>query len=102
MQFRVAEILRLSKKEDWGHVSGLDNPADIGSRGATASELKSSKLWWEGPEWLRKDESEWPKKFVLEDSAEVKTERKKAFVFTVVTDEAAKIGNVIDIERFSS
>ena len=102
VQFRVAEILRLSKKEDWGHVSGLDNPADIGSRGATASELKSSKLWWEGPEWLRKDESEWPKKFVLEDSVEVKTERKKAFVFTVVTDEAAKIGNVIDIERFSS
>ena len=51
---------------------------------------------------MRKDENEWPKKFAVEDSAEVKTERKKAHVLTVVTEEITKIGNVIDIERFSS
>jgi len=28
VQFRVAEILKLSKKDEWNHVSGSENPAD--------------------------------------------------------------------------
>ena len=42
VQFRVEEILKLTKKEQWGHVAGIDNPADIGSRGVTASFLSAS------------------------------------------------------------
>ena len=56
MQFRVSEMLKLTKKSDWGQVGGKDNPADIGSRGMPASVLRDSKLWWEGPEWLRESE----------------------------------------------
>ena len=33
LQHRVEEILRLSTKSQWGHVSGSENPADLGSRG---------------------------------------------------------------------
>eukprot|EP00794_Sanderia_malayensis_P003850 gene3850-biopygen3279 len=36
VQHRVNEILSLSKKESWSHVAGIDNPADLGSRGVTA------------------------------------------------------------------
>jgi hypothetical protein len=49
---RVNEILRLSKKEEWGHCPGLENPADLGSRGVSPFILKESALWWKGPNWL--------------------------------------------------
>ena len=58
VQFRLAEILKLTEKEEGGYVAGKDNPVDIGSRGVTTSCLSASKLWWEGPEWLRRGESE--------------------------------------------
>ena len=54
VQFRVAEVLTLTEKEQWGHVAGKDNPANIGSRGVAASYLKTYNLWWEGPQWLTK------------------------------------------------
>ena len=30
VRHRVSEILRLSKREEWGHCPGLENPADLG------------------------------------------------------------------------
>ena len=87
----------------WGHVAGIDNPADIGSRGVTESFLSASKLWWEGPEWLKGGESEWPTSLVLQDSAEVESERKKVSVFSVLEGEGAgKVGKVIELVRYSS
>ena len=47
---RVNEILKLTNKRDWGHCPGVENPADIGSRGVIASQLKDNKLWWVGPD----------------------------------------------------
>ena len=44
-----------------GALSREENPADIGSRGERALKLKESELWWKGPAWLCKQESEWPK-----------------------------------------
>jgi len=35
-------------------VKGMENPADLISRGATSIQLKGSRLWWNGPEWLAK------------------------------------------------
>ena len=48
---RVGEILRQSKIEQWAHVPTEKNPADIASRGATATELDQS-TWYRGPEFL--------------------------------------------------
>ena len=102
VQFRVSEILKLTKKSDWGHVGGKDNPADIGSRGVSASVLRDSKLWWEGPESLRESEENWPKTLVLEDSTDIKKERKKMCVLSVVTEKSEKLSNAVNVERFSS
>ena len=45
----VNEILKLGRKEDWCHCPGVENSADLGSRGVTASCLYESELWWKGP-----------------------------------------------------
>ncbi|CAL8119444.1 unnamed protein product [Orchesella dallaii] len=38
--------------QNWNHVKGSENPADLISRGTTAVELCENQLWWNGPHWL--------------------------------------------------
>uniref|UniRef100_A0A914QYH1 Uncharacterized protein n=1 Tax=Panagrolaimus davidi TaxID=227884 RepID=A0A914QYH1_9BILA len=42
-------------------VPGKLNPADLGTRGVSFDELKSSKSWWHGPDFLQQEEHLWPK-----------------------------------------
>ena len=99
IQHRVNEILRLTTKEDWGHVSGTDNPADLSSRGVSASYLRDSRLWWQGPHWLGMGSNSWPKAFLLEDSTDVGSERRKNATVLVNTEESLGVKNIIEIER---
>lgn len=62
---RVAEIRSKSDVTQWRHVNGVDNPADLASRGCGLKELSSS-LWLEGPTFLKKPETEWPVLRVIE------------------------------------
>ncbi|CAB4021198.1 Hypothetical predicted protein [Paramuricea clavata] len=57
---RVNEIRSLVPVECWSHTPGRDNPADISSRRAKASQLQTSDTWFHGPSWLVCDEGEWP------------------------------------------
>jgi hypothetical protein len=56
----VETIQSVSKKEWWRHCPGLQNPADLATRGAPAPPLVNSQLWWNGPEWLKLEEEKWP------------------------------------------
>ena len=47
---RVNEILKKTRKSDWGYCNSEENPAEIGSRGVEAFELSEAKLWWNGPD----------------------------------------------------
>ena len=102
VRHRVDEILNRTRKEDWGHVPGVENPADLGSRGVSANHLKNSRLWWEGPNWLKEHESKWPKNFLLENSSEVEDERKGTNVMLTVEREKRGVSNVIQIGRYGS
>ena len=42
------------------YVPTHDNPADIGSRGCTPSQLQENQLWWKGPQWPAQSEETWP------------------------------------------
>ncbi|XP_045034397.1 uncharacterized protein LOC123475587 [Daphnia magna] len=56
---RVTEIRQTVETEEIRHCPGLQNPADVASRGATAAQLNAQKSWWTGPSWMGK-EKEWP------------------------------------------
>ncbi|XP_055522593.1 uncharacterized protein LOC129716781 [Wyeomyia smithii] len=57
---RVSDIQHLTKGSSWNHVAGVENPADIVSRGMSPAQLNYSTLWWCGPTWLRQDKGTWP------------------------------------------
>lgn len=46
---RVSEIQDLTKNYTWRHISTVENPADIISRGIMPNELSSSPMWFNGP-----------------------------------------------------
>ena len=56
---RVAEILDGSTIDQWRHVEGTLNSADIGTRGKSVLKLEKSE-WFTGPAWLREKEDAWP------------------------------------------
>ncbi|XP_031340893.1 uncharacterized protein LOC116169002 [Photinus pyralis] len=58
---RVADIQERTSSAIWRHVPTKCNPADLLSRGVTPKSLKSTQLWWNGPDWLASCESSWPK-----------------------------------------
>ncbi|XP_065068275.1 uncharacterized protein LOC135693670 [Rhopilema esculentum] len=87
VQFRVSEILKVTNADDWGNVKGSENPADIGSRGTKVSQLMNSKLWWEGPHWLKERRENWPsQEEIAPNSEEVNCERKKVTVMVTTVE----------------
>lgn len=74
---RVSQIHQnLSFDHSWHHVVGLENPADLGSRGMSAADLKKSSLWWHGSSFLSEDFDLWPKSDVIQtvDLPEMKSD----------------------------
>ncbi|XP_050508912.1 uncharacterized protein LOC126886111 [Diabrotica virgifera virgifera] len=57
---RVKEIKKYSVVDQWPHVPGDMNIADVLSRGCSGKQLLE-KQWWKGPQWLKEPENMWPK-----------------------------------------
>ena len=49
---RVSEIQNLTHPDNWFHCPGIENPADLLTRGMCAEELARSTLWLHGPEFV--------------------------------------------------
>ena len=74
VQIRVKEIHKLVDKDNWRFCPGIMNPADIPSRSCTSYELKSSELWWNGPNFLKDTCENWPDMPTCYESDAVKAE----------------------------
>ena len=61
---RVNTIHRYSNKDAWRHVPTDENPADLASRGLSPRCKGKVDMWFNGPSFLWKDESEWPPNIV--------------------------------------
>ncbi|KFM75279.1 hypothetical protein X975_15682, partial [Stegodyphus mimosarum] len=85
---RVREICKLTDPHQWHYIPGELNAADLPSRGCSPRQLLESR-WWEGPEWLHKEEVYWPALTGQTDEEAVREERKKCVSLTslIVTSE---------------
>ena len=91
---RAAEILENSSMDQLGHVKGVTNPADIGTRGMSIKGLFES-VWLNGPAWLQTDEEKWPKPWCQVNEAEA-----ELVTSTVATE--TEIDNLFDWRWYSS
>lgn len=90
---RVEEIKQLLKKEDnFRHIPGVDNVADLLTRGIPAEEFIQKDEWFHGPKWLRGDPNRWPANFfaTAEAEREAEKEQKKAVVAALVQKPLSK------------
>lgn len=74
---RLSIIHQLTDVDDWHHISGEHNPADIVSRGTSPDSLVEG-MWLEGPSFLRKYRSDWnliepPVRSIAHDDVELKS-----------------------------
>lgn len=65
---RISKIVQKTGSENWFHVDSKSNPADLASRGVYPHELRDNRLWWYGPEWLKKSSNFWPIKKEISDT----------------------------------
>ncbi|UYV70945.1 hypothetical protein LAZ67_8001196, partial [Cordylochernes scorpioides] len=82
---RVNEICSISKKENWHHVSGVNNPADLPSRGSSVKKLIEHK-WWEGPSFLWSEEPSWNQFDPIFDEEEINKSIKEGDVVLMEVD----------------
>ncbi|GFY04694.1 integrase catalytic domain-containing protein [Trichonephila clavipes] len=83
---RVQEIRRLTNPEDWKHIPGILNPADLPSRGCGVVELIAS-LWWEGPSWLNKPREEWPLSEACPDRATIDSKERELLLLQSIMNQ---------------
>lgn len=93
---RVNEIRSLSCTDDWNHVPGFLNPADLPSRGCNANVLAKSH-WWEGPQFLKLPLEEWPVQRKAPDMEIVNSEKKKLVISSLSVQKTEKF-----YEKYSS
>ena len=100
---RVSEIRDSTEPSQWRHVPGSQNPADICSHGLSASKLRGSELWWNGPDFLRQDRRDWPylkTPTLSQEEPELRRNPVKPVISFI--GEAAVRQPLVDPARFSS
>ena len=87
---RIGEIHRSTNPQQWRHIPGESNPADLPTRGLSATEI------------LQQDESTWPPQIPNEEVQRniVEGERRKVNVTHTTRDSSNQ--SIIDPNRFSS
>ena len=109
VQHRVEEIHESTSRDEWRYCPGKQNPADLPSRGLSAKELSVATVWWNGPEFLYRPESEWPETQLIHSEDELvlqeAAKNQAAVTHSLVNNSTGEprnptIDQVINIKRF--
>ena len=104
---RTKEIKNLFPVSLWSHCPTNDNPADLLTRGISATEFHASALWKHGPHWLP-CESQWPS---WNSSQVLHIHTPEVITAEATTDEATQteppeettgIHCIVDVSRYST
>ena len=105
---RVQEIRRLSCPNDWKYCPTKENPADIASRGKSASKLAAADKWWYGPTFLMNGKESWPEQPTCEDEGQdtvLELRNPKPTVMSAVVgtevQQEQNLENVLDPSKYS-
>ena len=71
-----------------------ENPADIPSRGLRVGDLRECQLWWQGPDFLKREEGNWISK-------EIRKEDVCTTVAIVKSSSEVRLLIVVDCRRYS-
>ncbi|XP_058827429.1 uncharacterized protein LOC131687365 [Topomyia yanbarensis] len=89
---RVSEIQHITKDGTWNHVAGVENPADIISRGMTPAQLQYQHAWFDGPHWLLLEEAYRPEiKEIWEENIESADLEEKSTTLVLQTTTPSEI-----------
>lgn len=94
---RVSYVQResINKGDEWHWIAGLENPADLASRGIPSSQLIQNGLCWNGPHWLSNTREYWPKTEPTNiDNSENILEEKR-MVCTIIVNKKGSISNLM-------
>jgi hypothetical protein len=97
---RIGEIQRSTNPDQWYHVPGTLNPADLATRGLSAEELASCEFWMGGPKFLKSGVAAWPATPRNRDLPSTSEFERRATTRTHVTNEQESPS--IDLLRFSN
>ena len=107
---RLIAIRSLLSPDHWRHCPGRENPADIPSRGMSASALSESSVWLSGPDWLwhkssTEEVEEGPTVPGVPQECQKEMKRKDIIDSTVAvntTELSTDLSQVVSPERYSS
>jgi len=95
---KVGEIQDQTYIHEWRHVNSEDNPADVISCGQNPALIRNEKIWWEGPVWLKREESSWPKIVEL-DKSQIPERRKTINLVSTVNTDLGVIERCFSLQR---
>lgn len=101
---RVATIQLSAVPMKWRYVPSESNPADCASRGVMPQDLKEHPLWLSGPDWLRFDETCWPKTAcpTNDESTEKREVKALAAIIPQEWDILANYSNLLHLKRVTA
>ena len=102
---RVVEIRSLVPPNSWQHCPGVENPADMPSRGLTPMELEDRmEFWLQGPDWLKnplplEEEQGHP---IPDECLEEVRHRENRTVSLLTASVPVDVTTIIDARKFST
>ncbi|XP_062557644.1 uncharacterized protein LOC134222513 [Armigeres subalbatus] len=77
---RSAKIQSITEGCRWSHVPGIQNPADLISRGIAPQDIIENQFWWRGPTWLEESPNNWPTPLETPISGEEEAEKRRTVI----------------------